>query len=171
MPNMSRRSLHSPDGTEHYTSHKHTNTDSYYEEDYSKSNSHNILKPRALFSNNNYDESQDYMVSASSYTRLIYRKITHLLVQIYTSIFTVLYYMYLKQRSWFIQIAKWIHTFTSIIMLLDTRLLKKSSISRNNKKLSSLILLLLIPFLLLGGKFIVFIYFFLMFMRHLFKIH
>lgn len=146
MPNMSRKSLHWYDGTELFTANKQTNTET-------DGSTHNVLTRRALFSNNNYDESREYSISTRNTQNMsIYRRITRSFLTVYTLVMSMVHYVFTIQRSWFIQVAKWIHMMTSVVMLLDTRLLKRSSKNRNNRKISSLLLLLLIPLLLLAGE-------------------
>lgn len=153
MPNMSRRSLHSYDGTEQYVSDKHTNTE-YYEENrgYSSSrNSLNLVK-RALFSNNNYEGNDEFRRVRRESQLTIYQKVVSIFIRVYTAIFSVLYLAYFTQRSWLVRVAKWIHAAASYVMMRDSRLLRRPASNKNNRKMSFLLLLLLIPLLLLGGK-------------------
>lgn len=159
MPNMSRKTIHSVHESEGSLSqtdfaHKETNTESTLAESYSNSNAQSDYKsrytdlysaqPKQLF-NNNYDS--DYEIyEKRTYTVSRWRRFTRSVTRIFTSIFTVFYYVYDVQTSWFAKL----HKFTSRVMLLDTWLLCKSG---QGNKAARLVALCLLPLLLLGGEF------------------
>lgn len=152
MPNMSRRSLHTYEDIydNAYTANKHTNTECY------QTDSNTFIKPRALFTNNHHDDgnntSCDRVSRTTTRSTSVYQKITRTIVTMITAIFNTFYYAYRFQRNVFVQIAKWIHAMTSVVMLMDTRLLRRSSMNRNNRKMTYLLSLMLVPLLLLAGE-------------------
>uniref|UniRef100_V5GY35 Uncharacterized protein n=1 Tax=Anoplophora glabripennis TaxID=217634 RepID=V5GY35_ANOGL len=154
MPNMSRKTIHSVHSSDSSLSqtdfvNKETNTDTVSESQSQSRSDHKSwyadlysARPRQLF-NNNYDS--DYEIyEKKSYTVSRWRRFTRSVVRIFTSIFTVFYYGYEVQTSWFAKL----HKFTSRVMLLDTWLLLKTG--RGNK-MARLAALCLLPLLLFGG--------------------
>ncbi|KAK9703220.1 hypothetical protein QE152_g29471 [Popillia japonica] len=158
MPNMSRRSLHSYSSLHAgITLDKHTNTDSYIDEDsvdYTSSTTNGSgLKQRFIHSNNNQieeeEEEEDFVIRRISYKRVtIIQRFFQVLISIFTTIFYPVYYIYNKQHAVFFWFVKKLHTIASSLMLLDTWLLQGSAPDR---KMSAIMRLCLFPLLLFGG--------------------
>lgn len=152
MPNMSRKTIHSAHSTD-YTdyAHKETNTESLLSKTTSSFTNAQLLKPRQLFNNNHEGSYAEYQKSTYSYSSSYWSRTKRTVVTIFTTIFSIFYYMFEVQTSWFANL----HRFTSRIMLLDTWLLQTVN---PRKKSSKIALLILIPLLLLGGKIFLYTY-------------
>lgn len=158
MPNMSRRSLHKYDSDlSTHTRTQKDDTDSYLSKDvdfvgnYSHSSE---LKPKTLFTNSNYDDNHEYVLSRSrSYKTqkkvTIITRIQTIITTIFTTMFSWVVRGYEKQNSGFIWLGHKIHKFVSRVMLLDSWLLQGQT-----KRVQSVLLLGLIPVLIFGGEFI-----------------
>lgn len=159
MPNMSRRSLHSFSSNHGgYTLNKHTNTDSYIERhslDYSSSASNGSNVKQRLFasSNNNQDyeeEEEEYGVIRRTVTRrTIVQSFFQTFITIISTILYPVYYIYRKQHSMLLGVAKLLHKMAARVMLFDTWLLQGQA---SDKKISAILGLCFFPLLLFGGK-------------------
>lgn len=126
--------------TEHLLSHHKDTTDHSYSNYVGKS-SHKY-QPRTLFTNNNYNDDYEYTVSSYKRSTWISR-----VLRVFTSIFSVFYYVFEVQRQSVLWFGKKVHKAVSLVMLWDTWLLRRQP--RN--KLPAILLLCLLPLLFFGG--------------------
>ncbi|GJQ73432.1 putative Sad1 / UNC-like protein C-terminal [Trypoxylus dichotomus] len=156
MPNMSRRSLHSYSSSQGgYTLNKQTNTDSFISEDslnYISATNGSGLKHRSLYSNTEQedeDEEEKFVIRRRLYKQTsVIRRFVQVFITIFTTIFYPVYYVYNKQHSILLWLAKKLHKMSSRLMLFDTWLLRGSN---SDRKLSTIMGLCLFPLLFFAG--------------------
>lgn len=177
MPNMSRRTIHSYDGSSSSVSDL-IQSESYLSEAVTGSNKvvtadeidYNItdIKPQQLFAinNNTVDGNNSYSSYSSSYNiKRVQEKssvrnvVSRFFISIYMLITNWIYYVYETHNYGLVWCGKKLHRFVSWVMLMDTWLMRKQEYGRcRNNKTKNVLLLCLLPLLLFGGEFYLFNY-------------